>query len=707
MLHGNIYIVAIGIAVSLVVLFLRYNLKTTILLMIVSVLMPLVSIMGMQLHNTGINKFDSANVQVFLMLSIVSMMLLSYITLTYMRNEKQLRLFQNRVAINLNFLYLFIALGSLFVVINARYELLKGYVDKNIFFDMAVVIILVLHVLSLSSLEKTWHFAWYYHHRLAKLFFALLLVLLSVNMICYITMLTYYSMYSLFFRINMVVQFVVIPFILLGYFKFRIKNVHVNIPRNTVYSSFSLMLCGIAFVGIGGAVFIFDLLKIHMQWFDTTLIVFSISFLMFLLISSGNVRIRIIHFLNDTFYGSQYDFWDQFFRLHQAYLASTTLNNSVINLIENIKYAVTATDAFVFLKDPILNNFKLKCNPEFSTAENLTISANSLIVKSLSSPEAEYFSFKESDCDEKGKQILASLDKSVAKLSPTYVFPIKSQNKIVGILMIVIKLKNLDKEDRTLINVFTQAIGYAYDKHFKMQRDVEQGQIQSFNQVVSFILHDLKNEIATLSLLAKNADVYIGNNEFQKSMIQSIRICSGNLTMLTERLSKSRRGFTFTICENDILSILESVTDSSILSQQKEIAVQWELKESCRAQCDAAALELVFHNLIKNSIESMSGIGMIKLQCSSLNRNASYLARKFNLSPSQLKHYTAAAVIEDSGCGMSPDFVETKLFKPFESTKDNGIGIGMYQCKTYVEKMNGLLLCRSEVNKGTAFCVVL
>jgi signal transduction histidine kinase len=56
---------------------------------------------------------------------------------------------------------------------------------------------------------------------------------------------------------------------------------------------------------------------------------------------------------------------------------------------------------------------------------------------------------------------------------------------------------------------------------------------------------------------------------------------------------------------------------------------------------------------------------------------------------------------------MSREFIEEKLFHPFITTKDKGFGIGLYQCKTLIEKMGGKIICRSEVGHGTDFCILL
>ncbi len=64
-------------------------------------------------------------------------------------------------------------------------------------------------------------------------------------------------------------------------------------------------------------------------------------------------------------------------------------------------------------------------------------------------------------------------------------------------------------------------------------------------------------------------------------------------------------------------------------------------------------------------------------------------------------------VVEDTGVGMSKDFIEKKLFKPFSSTKEKGMGIGLYQCKTIIEAHGGVIEVESKEGAGAAFRVRL
>jgi signal transduction histidine kinase len=72
-----------------------------------------------------------------------------------------------------------------------------------------------------------------------------------------------------------------------------------------------------------------------------------------------------------------------------------------------------------------------------------------------------------------------------------------------------------------------------------------------------------------------------------------------------------------------------------------------------------------------------------------------------------LRRDVAFVEVRDSGCGMSTEFIENHLFRPFDTTKKHGFGIGLYQCKQIVESHQGSISIESEEGKGTMFTLLL
>jgi putative PEP-CTERM system histidine kinase len=210
-------------------------------------------------------------------------------------------------------------------------------------------------------------------------------------------------------------------------------------------------------------------------------------------------------------------------------------------------------------------------------------------------------------------------------------------------------------------------------------------QFESFNRMSAFVVHDLKNLVAQLSLLLSNAHKHKHKPEFQDDMIGTI----ANSVEKMERLLVQLRG-------NYSLERAVPVELSGLL--RGAVAARAALTPCPQLQVDAAEtlrvvahdvrLDRVFGHLIQNAIEATPAEGRVMVRLFGQNGNA-------------------VVAISDSGCGMSEQFLSTRLFKPFESTKATGMGIGTYEARQYLREIGGKIEVESREGVGTTFRVVI
>ena len=209
-------------------------------------------------------------------------------------------------------------------------------------------------------------------------------------------------------------------------------------------------------------------------------------------------------------------------------------------------------------------------------------------------------------------------------------------------------------------------------------------QFESFNRMSAFVVHDLKNLIAQLSLLLSNADKHKDNPEFQKDMVQTIANSRDKMKRLLLQL---RGGYS--------LEPPAPVAVHDVVRQA--VAARSGLKPAPRFESSAGALSVVAHSarleriighLIQNAVEATPADGEVTVQ---------------------LSRQTGSAVIaiSDTGCGMTERFMRSRLFKPFESTKLTGMGIGTYEARQYVRELGGRIDVQSTESQGTTFRVML
>jgi signal transduction histidine kinase len=106
------------------------------------------------------------------------------------------------------------------------------------------------------------------------------------------------------------------------------------------------------------------------------------------------------------------------------------------------------------------------------------------------------------------------------------------------------------------------------------------------------------------------------------------------------------------------------------------------------SRVDGEEIRKVIVNLVQNALEASNQQGTVTIKTG--KESDSVCIR-----------------VSDKGCGMTEDFVKGHLFKPFRTTKEKGLGIGLYQCKQIVEAHGGKIEVKSEINKGTEFAVFL
>jgi signal transduction histidine kinase len=107
-----------------------------------------------------------------------------------------------------------------------------------------------------------------------------------------------------------------------------------------------------------------------------------------------------------------------------------------------------------------------------------------------------------------------------------------------------------------------------------------------------------------------------------------------------------------------------------------------------RVKAEREKLVRVVGHLVQNAIEATPYTGKVSV---TLARADAWAVLK----------------VEDTGAGMDADFIRERLFRPFASTKGTGMGIGAYECKEYVQELNGTIQVASIPGRGTQFSVRL
>lgn len=243
---------------------------------------------------------------------------------------------------------------------------------------------------------------------------------------------------------------------------------------------------------------------------------------------------------------------------------------------------------------------------------------------------------------------------------------------------------NLNWEVRDLLKVAgTQAASYLAQDEAANALSIAR-QFESFSRMSTFVVHDIKNLIFQLSLLLSNAEKHKNNPEFQKDMIETVNLSVNKMKRLLEKLSSGNQSEKpGTLCLNHLL---QQIVERKSFNEPRPLL---EITDpDLLVKADHSRLERVVGHLIQNAIEATSKNGQVLV----------HLMRK---------DHSAVIEIKDTGHGMNEQFIQNKLFKPFESTKTAGMGIGVFESKEYIDELGGQLAVHSKESVGTTFTISL
>ena len=227
----------------------------------------------------------------------------------------------------------------------------------------------------------------------------------------------------------------------------------------------------------------------------------------------------------------------------------------------------------------------------------------------------------------------------------------------------------------------------------QLARETEARQFDSYVKLSAMLTHDLKNAIEALSLIVGNMEKHFDNEDFRADVMNSLKLATQNLTAMVTRLTnpvatlsgehKRPRPVDLIPMLKHVLAILaEPVRDTHKINA--------DLPPSLFALVDGERIEKVVENLVLNALEAMTeGDGALTIEAGTTDDQKVFFS------------------VTDSGIGMTPDFIEKRLYRPFATTKKKGVGLGLYTCREVVRANGGSIEVDSRPGAGTTFRVVL
>ncbi|HMO47444.1 MAG TPA: PEP-CTERM system histidine kinase PrsK [Rubrivivax sp.] len=213
---------------------------------------------------------------------------------------------------------------------------------------------------------------------------------------------------------------------------------------------------------------------------------------------------------------------------------------------------------------------------------------------------------------------------------------------------------------------------------------LEARKFDAFNRMSAFVVHDLKNIVTQLSLMMKNAKRLHANPEFQQDMLLTIENSLDKMRQLMLQLREGATppGAAFGV---DLARVAQRI-DANAASRGRKLELLVSGKVFTRGHEER--LERILGHLVQNAFDATPAQGRVWL---ALGRQAGQ----------------ARIEIGDTGHGMTQEFIRDRLFKPFQTTKGAGMGIGAYESFQYVRELGGTISVKSEPEVGTEVTLLL
>jgi putative PEP-CTERM system histidine kinase len=456
-------------------------------------------------------------------------------------------------------------------------------------------------------------------------------------------------------------------------------SLEIHVSRTVVFHSATLLGSGIYLMAMALAGY--SVRAFSGTWGATLQIAFLIVAGLFLLtlLFSSHIRARLRILLSEHFFSFKYDYRSEWRRFPEPLAEKdTTTTKSIILALGSI---VGSPGGLLWVRTEH-NNFECVDHIKAETPKLLSLPENDPLIAFMRDRgwivDLTEMQFKPDH--------YPGVDPPAWALENPQLWlciPLFFQSELIGVALLTQSavVRHVNWEDRSLLKTAGLQAAGILAQHLADRALVRARQFEAFNQLASYVAHDLKNLIAQQSLIVANAERHKSNPEFVEDVIRTIGSSVQRMEKLMLQLRYGRRDLESKPCS--LTAALIEATNR--LGPAKPIPVLTNPDQDIRVIADEEHLVTSLGHLLKNAQEATSSDGHVGVEV--------------------LQDGEAAVVrISDDGVGMSQDFINNRLFKPFDSTKGlTGMGIGAFESREYFHILGGDLQVTSKPGEGSVF----
>lgn len=469
--------------------------------------------------------------------------------------------------------------------------------------------------------------------------------------------------------------------------RYRLLDVDIFVSRYVVYNSLAFLIVGLYLLSVGLMAQGIRYFKIPFNYFFTTLFIFLSILVLIILLFTASLRRRVQLLINRNFYKHKYEFRDKWMEAIEKISSRRSIEAIRSTLTEMISETMGARDIYLWLYDPLTQAYITtqeiadckRVDPKHPLLQQIRENAGPFLINRYK-PDGQ-----------EANGLCGEINRLVTITGAVLCAPLAVGHEIIGFILQGEDMSGepYREDDFELLKAITTQAAVQIKNIRLTQELMTAKEIDTFNKMSSFVMHDLKNLTNSLSLVNQNAKYNMDKPEFQKDAMQTIENTVSRMKGLIDKLASIPKELELRKVEVDLKGLIENALKKVSMADGKRVAVISEINDDIPSvNVDPDAMEMVYINLLTNAYEAVEKEGEVRI-----------LAR--------LNGDNVSITISDNGVGMPKEFIENALFKPFKTTKGKGFGIGLFQCKAIVEAHGGKIEVESREGKGTVFIVKL
>jgi len=482
-----------------------------------------------------------------------------------------------------------------------------------------------------------------------------------------------------------IINLVAVPLLAIAAARNKTWSLNIFVSRDIVLNTTAILGGGLYLLVMAGTGYY--LREYGGSWGQVTQVVFF-SLAMALLAAvlfSGQLRAQARVFVGKHFYKNKYDYRREWLRLTGELQDKGQGETRFEAVIEVLAHIVDARAGMLWLRD---DQGQYKNAAAWHTGHIDAVESGDKPLIRFLEDKGFVINLMEIESRSNEYQGLALPEWLASVHRPWLIVPLFELGSLIGFVILANPLvtRSINWEDRDLLKTAAKQVSSHLTVLLTSAVLAEAKQFEVFTRLSAYMVHDLKNVAAELELLARNAEKHKGNPAFIEDAFETVDNAAGEIKRLLEQL-RNRRSQTEKRIIVDLGDLVQDIirrkqTQSPQLHLEMPDAVYFVAAEKDR-------LANVLGHLIDNAQQATGEEGVIEVTVAS-------------------KASMHIVKIQDNGHGMDADFIQTRLFKPFDTTKGNaGMGIGMYESREFVHHLGGDIAVESEPGKGTTISLQL